>query len=109
MKTLLVLGIFIACASPPAWAITHFLKSDLGVKGALRHCSYSNGRTLRVNSAETCPPSVEDSATGMGHGVGTLQGEHRDGGNKVCVYQVFGERRGMRVSATQICPLNAKF
>ena len=109
MKTLLVTGIFIACWSPPGWAFTHFLKSDLGVKGTVRYCAYNNGRTYAVNSAQTCAPSVEDSAIGMGHGAGTLQGEYRDGLNKVCIYQVFGERRGLRVTATQICPLNAKF
>lgn len=92
-----------------AQAWTHNLVEDLGVHGVMRHCKYSNGQVYAVNAAELCQISMEDSAPGFGQGQGFFKGEYQDGMTKVCVYDVLGERRGIRVNSTSICPLNPKF
>ena len=88
---------------------TYHLQADLGVRGLMRYCKYSNGKIYTVNATELCPISIEDSAPGFGRGQGFLQGEYQDGMTKVCIYDVLGERRALRLPSTSLCPLNPKF
>ena len=99
-------GVLLATGAQ-AW--THNLVEDLGVKGVMRYCKYSNGKIYTINAAEICKISIEDSAPGFGEGPGFLIGEQQDGMTKVCIYNVNGEKKGMRVDGTSICPLNPKF
>jgi hypothetical protein len=92
-----------------AQAWTHNLVEDLGVRGVMRNCKYSNGKVYAVNAAELCQISIEDSAPGFGQGQGFLKNEYQDGMTKVCVYDVLGEQRAIRINSTSICPLGPKF
>lgn len=92
-----------------AQAWTYNLVEDLGVRGLSRYCKYNNGAVYTVNAAEICQITVEDSAPGFGQGQGFLKGEYEDGMTKVCVYDVLGDQRAIRINGTSICPLNAKF
>jgi len=93
----------------PALAWTYYLQGDLGVRGLMRYCKYSNGKIYTVNSIEICPITTEDSAPGFGQGQGFLQGEYQDGMTKICMYDVLGERRALRLPSTSLCPLNQRF
>ena len=106
-KAILVFCILTTPLNALAW--TYYLEADLGVRGLMRYCKYSNGRIYTVNAVEICQLSVEDSAPGFGQGQGFLQGEYQDGMTKVCVYQVLGEKRALRIPSTSICPLNPSF
>jgi hypothetical protein len=106
-QAIVLLCILIAPLNALAW--TYFLEGDLGVRGVMRYCKYSNGKIYTVNAVEICPLSIEDSAPGFGQGQGFLQGEYQDGMTKVCIYQVLGERRALRLPSTSICPLNPQF
>lgn len=90
-----------------AW--TYHLEKDLGVQGVVRYCKYNNGKIYTVNSSEICQISIQDSPPDFGQGQGFLKGEYRDGMTKVCVYDVLGEQKALRVSSTSICPLSPKF
>ncbi len=92
-----------------SFAWTYYLQQDLGVQGLVHLCRYSNGKAYTVNATELCPLSIEDSAPGFGQGQGFLQGEYRDGMTKVCVYDVLGEKRAIRLPSTALCPLNSTF
>jgi hypothetical protein len=92
-----------------AWTNTVFLQLDLGVKGNVRYCKYSDGKTYTFNSMSLCQPSLDVSAPGMGVGMGSLKGEYLDGMTKVCVYDVLGEKKAIRVGAANLCPLTQKF
>jgi hypothetical protein len=108
MKKILLLS-FISLLPPHVSAWTHQLEQDLGVKGVMRYCKYSNGKIYTVNAAEICQISIEDSAPGFGQGTGFLKGEYQDGMTKVCVYDVMGEKKALRLSSTSICPLGPQF
>lgn len=100
---------FILAFATNAQAWTHNLVEDLGVRGVMRHCKYSNGKVYAINAAEICQISIEDSAPGFGQGHGFLKGEYQDGMTKVCVYDVLGEQRAIRINSTSMCPLDPKF
>lgn len=93
----------------PALAWTYYLQEDLGVRGQVHLCKYSNGKVYTVNAIDLCPMSLEDSAAGFGQGQGFLEGEYQDGMTKVCFYQVLGEKKAIRLSSTSLCPLNQTF
>jgi hypothetical protein len=106
-KLLNITLVFIFATNAHAW--THNLVEDLGVNGLMRYCKYSNGQVYAVNAIEICQISIEDSAPGFGQGQGFFKGEYQDGMTKVCVYDVLGEQRAIRINSTAICPLNPKF
>lgn len=111
-STILALMVFMCFESMipfyvSAW--TYYLQQDLGVQGLVHLCRYSNGKVYSFNATELCPVSIEDSAQGFGQGQGFLQGEYRDGMTKVCVYDVLGERKAVRLPNTTLCPLNPTF
>jgi hypothetical protein len=97
---------FVLACMTNAQAWTHNLVEDLGIRGVMRYCKYSNGKIYTVNATEICQISIEDSAPGFGQGQGFLKGEYQDGMTKVCVYDVLGEQRAIRVNSISICPLN---
>lgn len=103
------LGLLCLVISVPALGSTYHLQTDLGVRGLMRHCKYSNGKVYTVNATDVCPISVEDSPPRFGQGHGFLKGEYQDGMTKVCVYDVLGERRAVRLPSTSLCPLNQQF
>ena len=107
IKAILILCILVMPLDARAW--TYNLEADLGVRGLVRYCKYSNGKIYTVNSVEICQLSIQDSAPGFGQGQGFLQGEYQDGMTKVCIYQVLGERKALRIPSTSICPLNPQF
>ena len=106
-KLLSITFVLAFATNAQAWA--HNLVEDLGVRGVMRYCKYSNGKVYTVNAAEICQVSIEDSAPGFGRGQGFHKGEYQDGMTKVCVYDVLGEQRSIRVDGTSICPLDPKF
>lgn len=103
------LFIFLFLFSNLAWSYATFLQLDLGVKGNVRYCKYSDGKTYTFDSMSLCKLSIEVSAPGMGVGTGFLKGERLDGITKVCVYDVLGEKKSIRVGAANLCPLTQKF
>jgi hypothetical protein len=101
----------LCCIATPAFAIDVYLRRDLGTKDFMRYCLYSNDETYTVNSTEICPLSV-DGGNNFGAGTtrhGFLSGEYDDGMTKVCVYDVLGERQGLRLRLTELCPLSQNF
>ena len=50
-----------------------------------------------------------DMAKSFGKGTGFLAGEYLDGMTKVCVYDVMGEKKAIRLNSTSLCPLNPRF
>lgn len=94
----------------PVLAMTYFLQSDLGINGFERHCRYSNGEVYSVNSSELCPMSIEVDGLDFGNAVtGFKAGEYDDGMTKVCVYDVLGSQRAVRVGLVELCPLTYDF
>lgn len=93
--------------------MTYFLTNDLGISGLQHYCEYSDGNTYSVNSTQLCPMSVNidgfQSPPGSPGMTGFKSGEYRDGMTKVCVYNVLGNDRFLRVDGTDICPLTYAF
>lgn len=104
---LLVLGAWMIPI--PSFAWTYYLQEDLGVQGLVHLCRYGNGKVYTVNAIDLCPISIQDSAPGFGQGQGFLQGEYQDGITKVCVYDVLGEKKAIRLPSTSLCPLDRTF
>jgi hypothetical protein len=92
-----------------AMSWTLFLQQDMGIEGNYRYCKYSDGKVYTVNSTSLCKLQVEGSAPGFGVGVGFLKGERPDGMSKVCIYDVLGEKKGLRIDAATLCPLTKNF
>ncbi len=103
---LIVLFLFTAY---PARAFNVYLSQDLGVDGLLRYCKYNNGKTYTFNSTDLCPLTLQTDPPGFGQGLGFLKGEYQDGLTKVCIYDVLGQRQGLRLQSTAICPLSSNF
>jgi hypothetical protein len=96
-------------ASFYAHAWNYNLVQDMGVQGNVRYCKYNNGKIYTTNATDICKISISDSTPGFGNGQGFLKGEYADGMNKVCVYNVLGEQKAIRISSVSICPLTAEF
>ena len=111
LPTTLLAGLVAVLLAFQAEAMTYFLVQDLGVQGNVRRCKYSNGKIYTVNATELCSMSVEEDGPlpPSGQTMGFLLGEYQDGMTKVCVYDVLGNKRALRLSSTSLCPLNAKF
>ncbi len=92
-----------------AHAMTYFLVQDLGARGNMRYCKYNNGKIYTVNAVELCQMSVEDGGFSNGHAMGFLAGEYQDGMTKVCVYDVLGAKKALRLNSVALCPLNSNF
>jgi hypothetical protein len=99
----------IAGLAPSAFGWQLFLQRDLGIKNNMRHCLYSDGKVYTFNATELCEMSIEGSAPGMGRGTGFLKGEYQDGMTKVCVYDVLGETKAIRIGGVALCPLTSNF
>ena len=105
---------FLAALLLPAWAASSIgatqlsLLSDLGVRGAYRHCEYSNGKVYGINANSSCPPSMAEPAAD-GKGMGYFKSESHEGSNKQCIYRVAGQDRTLRVDTHAQCPLNHEF
>ncbi|MFL1550089.1 hypothetical protein HX867_13115 [Pseudomonas gingeri] len=92
-----------------AYAWNYSLVQDMGVQGMARYCKYDNGKVYTVNASDICQISIVDSAPGLGNGQGFLKGEYPDGMNKVCVYDVLGQQKAIRISSVAICPPTSNF
>ncbi|WP_341667609.1 hypothetical protein [Alcaligenes sp. SDU_A2] len=108
-KTLAIalFAILLPVSTPQAWTIN--LQQDMGPRGLMRHCKYSDGRIHTVNATDLCPLTLQGSDSGMGRGKGFLKSDYPDGMTKVCVYDVLGGKNTLRLPATDICPLGADF
>lgn len=84
------------------------LISDLGVRGAFRHCEYSNGTVYMFDPGRTCPASMQEP-TPNGKGTGIFKGESNEGTSKLCIYRVSGQDRSIRIDVHAQCPLNQDF
>jgi hypothetical protein len=91
-----------------AFGMTYYLQQDLGVKGNMRYCKYSNGSTYTFNATDLCEISIEEGSSTR-NTKGFLKGEYQDGMTKVCVYDVLGEKRAARVDSVALCPLSQDF
>ncbi len=108
LRTILIVVVLVFWTSS-SFALTVFLKRDLGTQGFLRYCLYSNDEQYTVNSIDLCPLSVDVGMDFGGGAIGFLAGEYRDGMSKVCVYDVLGEQKATRISGIGICPLSERF
>ncbi len=107
IKSVFILSIFLFSTLTFGW--TYFFTEDLGVYGNVRRCKYDNGKVYTVNSINLCPMSVNGPGPGMGSGTGFYKGTYLDGITRVCVYDVLGNQRAIRIDSTDICPLNHEF
>ncbi len=106
----LVIAIAAIALAQPAAAMTYFLSSDLGVEGFMRYCEFSDGKVYTVNSTELCPMSIEVGGAPTPSGImGFKKGEYQDGMTKVCVYDVLGSERAVRVDSYELCPISPQF
>ncbi|KAF0813926.1 hypothetical protein IGB42_01605 [Andreprevotia sp. IGB-42] len=111
-----ILGALLLLASLDASALTYFLEKDLGVKGNMHYCRYNNGKVYAVNAYDMCELSIEvdgysppANSTSSYRSTGFFKGEYQDGFTKVCVYDVTGTRKAIRLNSTELCPLSASF
>lgn len=109
MKRIAIVMAATIAAVAPTFALSAFLSRDHGVSGFMRYCEYSNGETYTVNSTSLCPMSVETGFSYSNPVTGFLAGEYQDGMTKVCVYDVLGEQKAIRLSSVALCPLSQKF
>jgi hypothetical protein len=113
MKTVFLIVALVLLAPGQASAMTYFLTNDLGVQGIQHYCEYSDGNTYSVNATQLCPMSVSVDGVQLPSGgsgtTGFKSGEYRDGMTKVCVYNVLGSNRFLRVDGTELCPLTYEF
>lgn len=105
----LALFSFLIIFSIPSFGLKYFFTEDLGIQGNIRRCKYSNGQVYTVNSINLCPMSVDGPSPSMGTGTGFYKATYLDGMTRVCIYDVLGSKRGIRVSSTDICPLAQEF
>jgi len=83
------------------------LQSDLGVNGSIRYCRYSDGKVYTFNALDFCEMAIN---TNDAMGIGDLVGEKKsDDMNKICIYDVMGEKKSIRVSIVSLCPISQKF
>ncbi len=109
-KTFSLLCMFTLFFVVDAQSMTYFLVKDLGIQGFMRYCKYSDGKIYTVNSTELCELSIETGGVPTGgQTTGFLAGEYEDGMTKVCIYDVLGDKRALRLNSTSLCPLSAKF
>ena len=95
-----------------------FLKRDLGVQQFQRLCLYSNGEVYAFNSNELCPLQIDEDESPRGFvkrpkqsfpQTGLKSGEYIDGNTKVCVYDLIGKPKSVRMNIGAICPLTFEF
>lgn len=86
-----------------------FLSQDLGIHGMQHLCRYSDGKVYAFNATDTCPTSVNLPGFVAGGMTGFLSGQYQDGMTKVCVYNVAGQTRAVRVSGYAVCPQSYQF
>lgn len=102
--------IVVLCWSLPSQAMTYYFTRDLGLSGFQHLCEYSNGKTYSVNGTQMCPMSIEeDGIITNGSTPGFKAGEYQDGMTKVCVYNVMGSQRFLRINGMGLCPLSYNF
>ena len=101
--------IFTLLISTSSFGWKYFLSEDLGIQGNVRQCKYDNNQIYTVNSINLCPMSVDGPSPGMGNGTGFYKRTYMDGMTRVCVYDVLGNQRAIRINSTDICPLNQEF
>ncbi len=105
-------------AGMPANASVFGLTQDKGVQGTVRICEYANGKDYTVNATSMCPMTVTDDLSSMAQDsgnvppptiTGTYVGSYMDGMTKICVYEVMGTKRAIRVDAPDMCPMSQAF
>ena len=112
MRHLLAAMLFGSVLVPTSYAqMTYYLQRDLGVEGFQRNCQYSNGKVYAVNSTKMCPLSIQEEGylPQNSKTTGFKAGEYSDGLTKVCVYNVLGNQRAIRLNNTELCPLTYDF
>lgn len=112
MKHLLAAMLFGSAFAPISYAqMTYYFQRDLGVEGFQRKCQYSNGKVYAVNSSKMCPLSIQEEGylPQNTKTTGFKAGEYNDGLTKICVYNVLGSQRAIRLNTTELCPLTYEF
>ena len=80
--------------------------------GLFHLCQYSDGKVYSFNATQLCPLQISQDGTqtsGTVGPVGFKAGEYMDGMTKVCVYNVLGNTKAVRVGGTEICPQTYQF
>lgn len=111
-KSILLLAIIasILVGSQICNAMTYFLQQDLGIRGNMRYCKYSNGKIYSVNATDLCEMQIEEGGVPTQRGtMGFYLGEYQDGMTKVCIYNVLGNKRAVRLNSYEVCPPSAEF
>lgn len=96
----------------PASALNYYLSSDLGVHGLFHLCQYSDGNVYSFNATQLCPLQISDNGpptAASGSSTGYKAGEYVDGMTKVCVYNVLGTLKSIRIGAVELCPQTYNF
>lgn len=99
----------LALTSAGAWAGNISLDTDYGVRGALHYCRYSNGKVYAFEAGKECPGTMAEPPDRGGRGTGYLKSEAHEGDSKLCIYNVSGMERSIRVTSFANCPLNQEF
>lgn len=115
MRYLISILLASVISATPVAALTAYFQRDLGTENFMRYCQYSNGKVYTVESTDLCPMSVEagmdyGSRSGSSFGMmGMKKGEYVDGMTKVCIYDVLGEDKAVRVQNFELCPISPRF
>ena len=106
-------------AATPALAISSYLTDDQGVKNGQHYCKYGNGKVYTFSATSLCPLSVKEDAPQpaeksrekpqMGGNTGFYKDEYIDDMTKVCVYNVIGQSRSIRIKRIDLCPMQYDF
>ncbi len=105
----LIIGLSISFSSCISFAFTLFMQQDFGIRNNQRLCKYSDGNVYAFNATDLCSLSIDGSAPGMGKGMGFYKGDYQEGMTKVCVYDVLGEKKALRVNSYEVCPVTHNF
>ena len=109
---LAALAVVALAAASPAWSLNYNLSRDLGIHGLFHLCQYTDGNVYSFNATQLCPLQISDNGapTPAGGGVvGFKSGEYVDGMTKVCVYNVLGNLKSIRIGAIELCPQSYNF
>lgn len=120
----LLIKIFLAALflfPTPSHAVTGFLKKE-EINGLSKICYYEvfgELRTVNLRSSQLCPvthnfesvprPQTRAQNSASGGKLGFFKSELLQGMNKICYYDVLGQRKALTISSSMICPVTYRF
>lgn len=108
-KSMIAMAIaMLIAAAPLARAQEAYLVQDLGTVGQIHYCRYSDQKTYTTQAYEACPQSVQSAGYGYTQ-TGYYVNQYVDGATLVCMYNVNGHMRALRVDTDETCPTSYDF